>query len=267
MENLTEVLPTGLVSFFSKTTTRWVHCHRQSGSGFWLCFYRVITMGVLQLKISRSWILVYLMKFSWSLHERSRKNRKLTMFFNQTNIKFSGQGLKKTSEVFILYGYEVTRKFSSALGQPCCFSAAFARTQLIWLCHSQLVIFLFFWGIYNLFFCGYSYHAVQESLGQVTDHPGFEKQWAMFSWPAVISGLPKWRHYLNMKTLCSLSLWMMTGCLSQPSKYISEKSFNYFTLSHLIFAYLWLVGVWVLSELSRVFWRFIVLRAILPQYL
>ena len=178
-----------------------------------------------------------------------------------------GKASSKHRKVFIPYGYEVPRKFSSALGQPCCFSAAFARTQLIWLCHSQLVIFLFFWGIYNLFFCGYSYHAVQESLGQVTEHPGFEKQWAMFSWPAVISGLPKWRHYLNMKTLCSLSLWMMTGCLSQPSKYISEKSFNYFTLSHLIFAYLWLVGVWVLSELSRVFWRFIVLRAILPQYL
>ena len=94
MENLTEVLPTGFISFFSKTTTRWVHWHRQSGSGLWICFYRMITMGVLQLKISRSWILVYLMKFSWSLHDRSRKNGKRTMFFNQTNIKFTGQGLK-----------------------------------------------------------------------------------------------------------------------------------------------------------------------------
>ena len=95
-----------------------------------------------------------------------------------------------------------------------------------------------------MFFCGYSYHAVQESLGQVTAHPGFEKQGAMFPWPAVISGLPKWRHYLNMKTLCSLSLWMMTGCLSQPSKYTSEESFNYFTLSHLmLIGYLWFVGV------------------------
>ena len=27
---------------------------------------------------------------------------------------------------------------------------------------------------------------------------------------------------------------MMTGCLSQPSKYTSEESFNYFTLSHLM---------------------------------
>ena len=151
-----------------------------------------------------------------------------------------GKASSKHRKVFIPYGYEVTRKFSSALGQPCCFSAAFARTQLIWLCQSQLV----------------------------TAHPRFEKQWAMFPWPAVISGLPKWRHYLNMKTLCSLSLWMMTGCLSQPSKYTSEESFNYFTLSHLmLIGYLWFVGVWVLSELSRVFWRFIVLRAILPPYL
>ena len=27
-----------------------------------------------------------------------------------------------------------------------------------------------------MFFCGYSYHAVQESLGQVTAHPGFENK-------------------------------------------------------------------------------------------
>ena len=151
MENLTEVLPTGFVSFFSKTTTRWVHCHRQSGSGLWICFYRMITMGVLQLKISRSWILVYLMKFSWSLHDRSRKNGKRTMFSIKQTSSSLGKASSKHRKVFIPYGYEVTRIFSLALGQPCCFSAAFARTQLIWLCHSQLVIFLFFEGSITCF--------------------------------------------------------------------------------------------------------------------
>ena len=85
---------------------------------------------------------------TWSL---SKKTGNVPCFSIKQISSLRGKASSKHRKVFIPYGYEVTRIFSLALGQPCCFSAAFARTQLIWLCHSQLVIFLFFEGSITCF--------------------------------------------------------------------------------------------------------------------